>query len=323
MIDKWGREIDYLRISVTDKCNLRCIYCMPEKGIQFTKEEVLMTDAEILQLVKYMAKLGIEKVRITGGEPFARRGIIQLISDIKSIRGIKEVCVTTNGILIEDKINELKNAGLDGINISLDTLDSEKYKMLTRGGEMSKVLKSIDEALNVGIKVKLNSVIIKGINEDEVLDLIKLTSNKKIDVRFIELMPIGQANDFKAVTNYEIRELIKLNFKVEETDKEKKNLGPAKYIKIHGFMGKVGFISAMSNCFCSECNRIRLTSEGFLKQCLNFNYGINIKDVMRSGMEEEDILNLIKLNIYNKPSEHSFKQTKSNQDVRYMNQIGG
>lgn len=323
MKDKYGREIDYLRISLTDKCNLRCIYCMEEKGNDFFDEEEKLTKDEICKIVNGCSKLGIKKIRLTGGEPLVRKDIVELVEAINKIEGIDEIYLTTNGILLEDKVHILKKAGLKGVNISLDSLKDEMFNKLTRLGELKKVLKSIDKCLEHGINVKLNVVMIKGINEDEILDFVKLTLDKSMDVRFIELMPIGVGSKFKGVSNEEIKKIIKDNYNDTEEVMKNKNGGPATYIKLRDAKGKVGFISAISNCFCEECNRIRLTSEGFLKQCLHYNYGIDLKKLLRNGASEEEIINAIEENIFNKPEKHLFMKKSADKELKFMNKIGG
>lgn len=324
MKDRFQREIDYLRLSVTDNCNLRCIYCMEEDSCDFLESNNKITDDEIIRIVEASAKLGIRKIRVTGGEPLIRPNIVDLIGRINNIQGIEEIYLTTNGILLYDKIEALVNNGLKGVNISLDSLREDRFNKITRREGFSKVLEAIDKAIELGVKVKLNIVIINDINKDEIIDFVKLTIDKKIDIRFIELMPIGVGKVNKGTSNKEILDIISSEFsEFEEIGREKKD-GPAKYIKIKGALGKVGFISAMSNCFCEECNRIRLTSDGFLKQCLHFNYGINLKDAIRNeNITEEELEELIKENIYNKPEKHLFKEKNTNEEIRLMNQIGG
>ena len=268
MKDKFGREIDYLRVSVTDKCNLRCIYCMDEKDNSFLKNDEKLTDDEIYRIVKESSKLGIKKVRITGGEPLVRPDLVNLVSKINSIPGIEEIYLTTNGILLADMIDELAVNGLKGVNISLDSLNEERFNKLTRLGKLNKVLEAIDKAIALGIKVKLNTVIVNDINKDEIIDFVNLTKEKEIDVRFIELMPIGIAINYKGATNEDVLKVISENYSDYEEVVRSKSGGPASYIKLKNAKGKIGFISAISNCFCEECNRIRLTPEGFLKQCL-------------------------------------------------------
>ncbi|MDU1052649.1 GTP 3',8-cyclase MoaA [Clostridium baratii] len=322
MLDKYGRNVDYLRISITDRCNLRCIYCMPEKGSSFQMEENILSNEEIYKIAKEAAKLGIRKVRLTGGEPLVRKGIVELIKKINSIDGIEEICLTTNGILLEENIDELYKSGLRKVNISLDTLNKEKYNKITRGGDINKVINAIDKCLDYGIVVKLNVVIIKGINDDEILDLMNLTLDKKVDVRFIELMPIGEGKKFEGLSNEYIKDYIKrLNIDFDYEIRESKD-GPAKYIKLKNSLGRVGFISPMSNCFCEDCNRIRITTEGTLKQCLNWKSGINLKKAVNSNSEEE-LKKIIEKSIYNKPEKYLFKEESKDKEEKFMNEIGG
>lgn len=323
MKDKFGREIDYLRVSVTDNCNLRCIYCMDEKGNKFLNKDEKLTHDEIYKVVKESAKLGIKKVRITGGEPLVRPGVVSLISKINNIEGIEEIYLTTNGILLADMIDELSKNGLKGVNISLDSLKEDRFNKLTRVGNLHKVLEAIDKAIALGIKVKLNTVIVNDINKDEIIDFVNLTKEKPIDVRFIELMPIGIAVNYKGATNEEVLKFITERYPNYEEVVRSKSGGPASYIKVNGAKGKIGFISAMSNCFCEECNRIRLTPEGFLKQCLHFDYGVDLKSMLRSGIKDDDLKKVIYENIYDKPEKHLFLEKSEHKELKFMNQIGG
>lgn len=323
MKDRFGREIDYLRVSVTDNCNLRCVYCMDEKDNKFLKKDEKLTDDEIYRVVKESAKLGIKKVRITGGEPLVRPGVVDLIGKINSIDGIEEIYLTTNGILLADRLDELVKNGLKGVNISLDSLKEDRFNKLTRLGHVDNVLAAIDKAISLGIKVKLNTVIVNDINKDEIMDFVNLTKEKEIDVRFIELMPIGIAINYKGVANEEVLNIIRRNASDFEEVVRNQSGGPATYIRLNGAKGKVGFISAMSNCFCEDCNRIRLTPEGFLKQCLHFDYGVDLKSMLREGVNDEKLKEVIYNNIYDKPEKHLFLEDSEHKELKFMNQIGG
>lgn len=323
MKDKYEREIDYLRLSVTDNCNLRCIYCMDEDNNEFLKSINKINDKEILRIVEASAKLGIKKVRLTGGEPLVRPGIVDLVGEINKIKGIEEIYLTTNGTLLEGKVETLVKNGLKGVNISLDSLKKERFNKLTRIGGFEKVIEAIDDCNKFGLKVKINTVIVDEINKDEINDFVKLTLDKAVDVRFIELMPIGIGKVHKGVSNEEILKLIEENYNYIKEENKHKNAGPANYIKINKSLGKIGFISAISSCFCKECNRIRVTADGFLKQCLHFNYGVNLRDLIRNGISDEDLKKVIEENIYNKPEKHLFDKNESNEEIRLMNQIGG
>jgi len=323
MLDKFGRNIDYLRISVTEKCNLKCIYCIDENSTLNSCNNETLSDDEICKIVKECASLGIKKIRITGGEPLVRKNIENLIYRLKSINGIEEIYITTNGVLLKDKIEVLKKNGLTGVNISLDSLAEERFKKLTKFNKLSDVLFSIDKALDLGLKVKINTVIIDDINKDEIIDFVNLTKYKNLDIRFIELMPIGAAKKYKGTNNEEILNIINNNFKNIKVENKSKRSGPASYIKIENYKGKIGFISPISSCFCENCNRIRLTSNGFLKKCLHYNYGVDLKKYIRNNISDKDLNTLIYNNIYDKPQKHLFMEECDNKENKYMNQIGG
>lgn len=322
MIDKFGRKVDYLRISVTENCNLKCIYCIDENILNTYKNDIL-TDDEIVKIATECASLGIKKIRITGGEPLVRKNIENLIYRLNNIKEIEEIYITTNGVLLHDKIEILKKNGLTGVNISLDSIDKDRFKKLTKFDKLKEVLLSIDKALELGLKVKINTVIVDDINKDEIIDFVNLTKDKNIDIRFIELMPIGAAKKYKGTSNEEILNIINENFKNIKVENKSKRSGPAKYIRVDNYKGKIGFISPISDCFCENCNRIRLTSTGFLKKCLHYNYGIDLKKHIRSNISDKDLKNLIYLNIYDKPQNHLFMEDCDNKENKYMNQIGG
>ncbi|WP_300408650.1 GTP 3',8-cyclase MoaA [Lagierella sp.] len=316
MKDRFGREINYLRISITDRCNLRCKYCMPENGFCKVDSKEVLTIDEYLKIVKAFKELGIQKVRITGGEPLVKRGVVDLIRGIKEI-GIKDIAMTTNGILLGDMAKELKGAGLDRVNISLDSLNPTRYREITRGGDLQRVLESIEICKKVGIKpIKINTVVLRSFNLDEFRNFVDLTKNEDIIVRFIELMPIGEAIQYRDnfVSN---EELIKLcgNLVPVET---KKASGPAKYYRIEGYRGKVGFINPISCNFCKNCNRLRLTVKGKIVLCLHSNKTIDIKTPLR---QNRDIKEVILKAIAEKPEHHSLIKGEYNKTD--MNEIGG
>ena len=323
MIDKFGRKIDYLRISVTENCNLKCIYCIDENNILNSCNNDILTDDEIVKIATECARLGIKKIRITGGEPLVRKNIESLIYKLKCINGIEEIYITTNGVLLHTKIEDLKKNGLTGVNISLDSLEEDKFNKLTRLGNLNNVLEAIDKAIELGVKVKVNTVIVNDINKDEIIDFVNITREKPIDIRFIELMPIGEAVNYKGITNKEVLNIIEKNYSNYEKVVRSKSGGPATYIKLKGAKGKVGFISALSNCFCEDCNRIRLTPDGFLKQCLHFDYGVDLKSKLRENITDEELRKIIKDNIYDKPEKHLFLEKSTHKEIKFMNQIGG
>jgi cyclic pyranopterin phosphate synthase len=318
MKDSFGREINYLRISLTDRCNLRCEYCMPERGVHKVTHDDILSLEEIYEIIKVFVDLGIDKIRFTGGEPLVRLGVVDLISKVSRLKGVKEIAMTTNGVLLETYARDLNEAGLTRVNISLDTLNMDKYKEVTRGGDLQKVLDGIKAAQEVGLTpIKINTVLIGGFNEDEIPDLVNLTMEQKIDIRFIELMPIGEAASFareKFIPNSRVLETVPELQSVEAEDKS----SPAVYYKLPGAKGKVGIINPISCKFCSNCNRVRLTSTGKLKLCLHSNREIDLKDVIRN---KGNISYIIKEAIYSKEEEHHLENEEF--ITRNMNQIGG
>ena len=323
MKDQYGREIDYIRISVTDRCNLRCKYCIPECGIASVGHENILNFDEITTIVGECAKLGIKKVKITGGEPLVRRELHTLVAGIKNTPGIEQVTLTTNGIFLKDQIEKLAEAGIDAINISLDTLDREKFKEITGFDVLDKVMDAIQLCKNyTGIKLKLNIVTLADYNKDELLDFAKLTEHDNIDIRFIEMMPIGLGDGFEGYTQDYIKETLEAEYgQLEGPLNGAHGNGPAIYYRIPGFKGKIGFISAISHQFCDTCNRVRLTAEGLLKPCLQYAEGVDLKKAIRGG---EPLYNLIEKGIFDKPKEHNFRSsTIEGREQKLMSKIGG
>lgn len=326
MKDCLGRNINYLRISVTDRCNLRCRYCMPEEGIEKKFHTDILTLEEIYEVVKVCAGMGTDKVRITGGEPLVRKGLTGLIEKISATKGIKEVALTTNGVLLKKLARELKAAGLKRINISLDTLDAGKYEYMTRGGNIKDVLEGIEEALKVGLKpIKINTVLIKGFNEDEIGELLKLSLREDVDVRFIELMPIGQAAAF-ASEQYLPSSFVLERFKELEPVESEDKSSPAKYYRLPGAKGRVGFINPISHKFCSNCNRIRLTADGKLKPCLHTDLEIDTKKILRDDTikdKHQALRAAVEETVNAKPEHHTLNDLYSRPIERDMYKIGG
>jgi len=293
---------------------------MPEEGICKKDHQDMLSLEEIVEIVKAGVKLGIDKVRITGGEPLVRNGIVEFIELISNIDGIKDIAITTNGILLPKYAKDLKKAGLKRVNISIDSLKPHKYKEITRGGDLSKVLDGINEAIELGLTpVKLNVVAIGGYNDDEIGDFIQLTKDKPIDVRFIELMPIGEASEWgkeRFISNEDIKNMFP---DLESTETEKSS--PAKYYKLAGGMGRVGFINPISSHFCGDCNRLRLTSDGKLKPCLHSNDEIDILEVVKNNPEK--IYDVLKSAILSKPEKHDLYSENHEESNRSMFQIGG
>ena len=319
MKDRLGRAIDYIRISITDRCNLRCGYCMPECGVPSVSHDMILRFDEIVRLVKLFCSLGIKNVKITGGEPLVRKGAVGLIKDIKSVEGIEKVSLTTNGILLSENLNALAEAGIEGINISLDTLDRQKYMKITGFDGLNTVLKVIDECRAFPeIRIKINAVTLDDYNRDEICALADFAAGAGATLRFIEMMPIGLGNGFGGYSQDEILAVLEEAYGPAKTINEKVGSGPAQYYGFEGFKGRIGFISPMSHKFCSSCNRIRLTSEGLLRPCLGSDEGVDLRKPMRNGASDEELARIIHDGIVNKPSGHRFETTDS-----LMSKIGG
>ena len=319
MQDRLGREIDYIRISITDRCNLRCGYCMPECGVPSVSHDMILRFDEIVRLVKIFCSLGIKNVKITGGEPLVRKGAVGLIKDIKAIDGIEKVSLTTNGILLSENLNALAEAGIEGINISLDTLDRQKYMKITGFDGLNTVLKVIDECRAFPeIKIKINAVTLDDYNRDEICTLADFAADMGVTLRFIEMMPIGLGTGFGGYNQDEIMTVLEEAYGPAKTINEEVGSGPAKYYSFEGLKGRIGFISPISHKFCRSCNRIRLTSEGLLRPCLGSEMGTDLRKPMRDDASDEELASLICEEIMNKPAGHCFEATDS-----LMSKIGG
>ncbi len=321
MKDMLGRNINYIRVSVTDRCNLRCRYCMPEQGIKKKEHCEMLTLEEIYQVIEACMPLGIDKVRLTGGEPLIRRDIVQLVEKLSKLTQLKDIALTTNGMLLPEYAAALKKAGLTRVNISLDTLNGEKYKEITRGGDLQDVLKGIEAAKECGLMpLKINTVLIGGFNDDEISDFVKLTLNDNIDVRFIELMPIGQAADWntsKFIPNTIVLDRVKELVPIERSEAS----SPAMLYKLPGGKGRVGLINPVSHKFCGDCNRIRLTADGKLKPCLHSNQEIDVKPILRDNIGSLE--DAIKEAVYAKPQQHGLGEEGCKPIERDMYRIGG
>lgn len=326
MIDSFGRNIDYIRISVTDRCNLRCVYCMPEEGVENVTHNAILNFDEILRICRLLAKNGLKKVKITGGEPLVRRGVANLIKQIKDIEGIESVTITTNGVLLTEQYHNLVGAGVDSITVSLDTLDREKYAQLTRRDEIVRVLKGIALAQKENqVRLKINVVPVYGLDEKEIVSMVNFAKDNDTDVRFIEVMPIGSGTQFETVTEDDIKKVIEKNFGKLTLYSEKRGNGPSVHYSLDGFKGKIGFISAVSHKFCDKCNRVRLTADGHLKACLQFEAGVDLMPCLRGGSTDAELLQVLMEGIANKPQSHRFddKDYFDNREIRNMSQIGG
>ena len=326
MIDRCGRNIDYLRISVTDRCNLRCIYCMPEEGIRLTEREKILQEPEIIRVCKVMAELGITKIKLTGGEPLVRPRIPGLIRQIKEISGIEKVTLTTNGILLKDQMQDLADAGLDSLNISLDTLDEECFCKITRRNLLEETLEGIREAMKYPeVQLKINCVPL-GMEEQDLCGIAEFARENPVHVRFIEMMPIGYGSSFTGMSQEKIMNLLEQKFgKMILYNGKPLGNGPCTYYTVDGFEGKIGFISAISHKFCSQCNRIRLTSQGYLKTCLQYTAGRDLRAVLRNGGTDEELKDRIRAALAEKPDGHHFREKAKEDDTESlcMSQIGG
>lgn len=317
MTDQYGREINYMRLSVTELCNLRCRYCMPAEGVRKKRHEEMLTEDEMIMAVEAAASLGINKLRITGGEPLVKKNIVSICRRAAAVEGIGEVCLTTNGIMLPRLAKSLKEAGVRRLNISLDTLDRDKYAYITRIGSLEQAVGGIHAALEAGFeKVKINSVLIGGFNDDEISDLAELTRRYPVDLRFIEMMPMYDGGDFGKDSFIPYTRVLEVLPELEPVEPDG---GVARLYRLPGALGNVGLISPVNAHFCGSCNRIRLTADGKLKPCLHSasEYGIKGLDFdgMRSVMEKV---------IYNKPAWHGLLDADNRSHAgRNMNQIGG
>lgn len=325
MLDQYGRKIEYIRISITDRCNLRCMYCMPETGVEQVEHSDILRYDEIVRLTRIMSELGISKVKITGGEPLVRKDAAELIKSLKALPGIDNVTLTTNGILLKEQMKALDEAGLDAVNISLDALDETAFERITRRRGFSQVMEGMEEALGYShIRVKINCVLMEGINEDQWIPIAGLAKKYDLDVRFIEMMPIGIGARFCGETQQEVTRLLEEAYGPAVPVSGRFGNGPGTYMRIDGFKGKIGFISAMSHKFCKDCNRIRLTSEGFLKPCLQFATGCDLRPLLREEACDEEIRKQIEKTIFRKPRSHRFEERgQEGFENRKMSEIGG
>ncbi|MBO5645741.1 MAG: GTP 3',8-cyclase MoaA [Clostridia bacterium] len=317
MKDTFGRHITYLRLSVTELCNLRCRYCMDEDGVCKMEHVEMLTEDEMITAVEAAASLGIEKLRITGGEPLVKKNIVSICRRAAAVEGIRELCLTTNGVLLPRMAKELREAGVSRINLSLDTLNAEKYAHITRIGTLDHAMAGLEAALDAGFdRVKINSVLIGGFNEDEIADLAELTRRYPVDVRFIELMPMRESGEFGPEAYLPCSTVLE---RLGEVEEQKHDGGVARLYRLPGAQGNVGLISPVSDHFCALCNRIRLTADGKLKPCLHSAQEFPIK-----GLDFEGMRGQILRAIGAKPDCHeelsAYKRSKAG---RNMNRIGG
>ena len=327
LFDNHGRPINYLRLAVTDRCNLRCFYCMPEEGIKYLPKKELLTFEEIERLVKIVASLGISKIRLTGGEPFVRTDLMDLIRKIKSVDGINDLHITTNGILTGPHIAELKLLGIASINLSLDTLDRERFKSIARRDEFNTTWKTFELLLQHGIRVKINAVVMEGKNIDDLIPMAELTKHYPISVRFIEEMPFnGEGNHYPVLTwtHKKILQHLEGYFGMLEKIIDPIN-STAYHYKVPGYKGNIGIIAAFSRTFCGSCNRIRVTAQGVLKTCLYDDGVLNIKTLFRDGDSDEEVTVALKKAFHHRPKDgfEAEEKRKENSVIESMSTIGG
>lgn len=323
MLDRYGRVINYLRISVTDRCNLRCCYCMPE-GVQDVGMKNILTFEEIWEIVRTGVSLGITHIRITGGEPLVRKGCVNLIRGIREIPGVETITMTTNGVLLGNYAKQLKEAGVDGVNISLDTLDPEEFFKITGKRELQEVLAGIRAAKTAGLPVKLNAVNRK---ELDPIPLVRYAQEENLPIRFIEMMPVGYGKKYVGRSNEELRETLEAVCGNAECMTNREELsrmssGPAVYYQFSDLKVPVGFISAIHGKFCDTCNRVRLTAEGYLKLCLCYDEGEDLRRVLREG-EKENLRTIMEQTIFRKPAAHCFEHPAEMTETHEMVKIGG
>jgi len=330
MLDKYSREINYLRVSITDRCNLHCVYCRPKEGISVQGHEDILRYEEIIRVVSLAVRMGLVKVRVTGGEPLVRRGCVEFLDALKKINGLKDISLTTNGILLEEFAREIFDTGITRINISLDSLDQDKYFRITNGGNLDAVLRGIIRAEEIGFSpIKINTVLIKGFNDNEALDFARLAVEKPFQVRFIELMPMGKTKldygeDYMPAS--QLIEKIGKHYALEPLKgKKNKSDGPAKIFKIKGGKGEIGFINPVSDHFCATCNRLRLTSDGKLRACLLNEAEIDLKKALRENCSDAELEKLIWDAVLLKPQKHDMVCTDNSlkKCSRIMSEIGG
>lgn len=321
MKDSYGRTIDYMRISITDRCNLRCRYCMPE-GVEFVGHEEILRYEEILRLCRIFTECGIVHYKVTGGEPLTRKGAVDFIRDLKNIPGVETVTLTTNGVLLEEEAERLAEAGVDAVNISLDAVNPEVYEKITGRPVFEQAIKGIEACLKQGIRTKVNSVLLAD-TKDQVQALAAYAQKYPVDVRFIELMPIGAGQLGGGLDPEEAREMLLEHYPDLHPVKERRGYGPAYYEASRFLQGHIGWISAVSHKFCKNCNRVRLTSVGMLKACLCYGENTDFREMLRGGAKDEELKQAFENAVKGKPMEHCFSAVSDITEHQSMSKIGG
>ena len=326
LFDAHGRKIDYIRLSLTDRCNFRCVYCMPPEGEEHIPHEEILSYEELLRFCRITAKLGISRYKITGGEPFCRKGAVDFIRSLKDLPGVEQTTITTNGAYLAKHVDTLAAIGVDGINVSLDSLSQEHFNSITRSRvSVEEILSAMAEAKAQGIRVKINAVPLKNCNEHDLPELTHFALENGYHIRFIELMPVGTGRIYEGIPQDGIREMIEEEFGPLSPLERVIGNGPAECYRVGVHKGSVGFISAMSKKFCHTCNRIRFTSLGYLKTCLHHNIGVDIKPLLRGSASDEEITQAVVAAVSQKPKAHEFSRTKKADEPQsfYMNSVGG
>jgi cyclic pyranopterin phosphate synthase len=324
MRDSHERNIEYARVSVTDRCNLRCLYCMPAEGVEKRRHEDILSYEDIVRVCRALSAAGVRTLRITGGEPLVRRGVAGLVRELKALPDIDSVTLMTNGVLLAAEAKTLRDAGLDGVNVSLDALDPGLYRDMTRGGDVLRALEGIDAALAHGFPaVKINCVPFAGKNDGELLRIAELARDRPLHVRFIEMMPLGPGASFRGVQPKSVHGLLEKAFGPPTPVPGPPGSGPARYFSLPGFLGTVGFIETRKHDICGRCNRLRLTSDGVLKACLHMDRGVSLKPALaRDG--DGDLARELGEAILRKPPHHEFAHSDADRaERRHMSQIGG
>ncbi len=326
LFDDFGRRIDYLRVSLTDRCTFRCIYCMPPDGMPHIPHAEILSYEELLRLCRISADLGVSRYKITGGEPLCRKGATSFIRRLKALPGVGSVTLTTNGFLLGQAVPDLAAAPLDSVTVSLDAFTQETFSRITRSGVcLDGILRTMDQAREAGLRVKINTVPVEGVNETELLPLARYALEKGFQIRFIELMPVGKGKTHTGVGCDSVRAMLEAAFGPLTPLLERTGNGPAECMRVRGYPGSVGFIAALSHAFCGRCNRLRLTSTGFLKTCLHHENGCDLKGPLRAGASDADLARIIQETVRTKPRAHDFATlaTSRAETPFLMNSIGG
>jgi cyclic pyranopterin phosphate synthase len=326
LVDEFSRPITYLRVSVTDKCNLRCVYCMPESGLPWLGRDEILSYEEIVEIVRAAASVGVRSIRLTGGEPLIRRELSRLVAALAEIPGIEDIALSTNGMLLEEQIGELAAAGLRRVNLSLDTLRADRFEAIARRPGLDLVLRGLDAAIRAGLApVKLNCVIMRGQNDDELLDFAMLTKDRPIFVRFIEVMPVHENLEMQRdayVSSDEILERISAGAQLQAVPGPQGN-GPARYFAFPGAIGAVGVISPLSHDYCNTCNRVRLTADGRLRLCLFGDHALDLRTPLRAGASTHELAALLESAMLIKPARHHLRLGETASRMRAFSEIGG